>query len=464
MVELRSGKSTTPYTKAQEEQAAAVLQERKEKETKKELIRQAKKLALQEEHAAKRKKLEEEMERLKKEEEEKMKAVEEEEIEEEEEEEEEPLIRRSAGQRGESSGPKKEDSWMEKKVSEWVANLSLGEEEEAMLYVPREEKSARGSRKQKKYVNDVNDDQVEPYPGDHSSVLPTKNFKIEWAEASHLKRLQQLEEFFSTARKYHSNHLRATLDRLNDVRKHACSVPAIAAEARECAIKDAFLCSLHELQSLTTANTVWTRAEERAMRSKRALELQKVDLSPPEYLSSGLVSKAKHPDNQESIRLDYVPYAIDAFLCDQKGFDPLGIIIIVEAARWIARGCKTLRELIVTLCQRLSSLNYVADRKRHPHVLPILRFLQQGSTMSPRELQTLEHRFGLVPKVKRHWESIVDCSKAMGMKGERAGGAGGGRQRGGGEERGESEQEEEDKEEEERKEEKEKGETKLMLD
>ncbi|GBG74080.1 hypothetical protein CBR_g17791 [Chara braunii] len=129
MVDLHSGKSTTPYTKAQEEQAATVLQERKEKEAKKELIKQAKKLALQVEQAAKRKKLGEEMERLKKEEEEKMKAVEEEEIEEEKEE--EPLIRRSAGQRGES-----------KKVFEWVANLSLGEEEEAMLYVPREEKEA----------------------------------------------------------------------------------------------------------------------------------------------------------------------------------------------------------------------------------------------------------------------------------------------------------------------------------
>ncbi|GBG79428.1 hypothetical protein CBR_g29575 [Chara braunii] len=140
MVDTRSGKSTTPYTKAQEEQVATVLRERKEKQTK-ELIKQAKKLALQEEQAAKRKKLEEEMERLKKEEEEKMKEVEEEEIEEEEEKE-EPLLKRSAEQRGETSGTKKEESWLEKKLSEWVANLSLGEEEEAMLYVPPEEKEA----------------------------------------------------------------------------------------------------------------------------------------------------------------------------------------------------------------------------------------------------------------------------------------------------------------------------------
>ncbi|GBG76269.1 hypothetical protein CBR_g22017 [Chara braunii] len=140
MVDTRSGKSTTPYTKAQEEQAATVLKERREKEAKKELIKQANKLALLEEQAAKRKKLEEEMERLKKEDEEKLKAVDEEEIEEEEEKEEEPLLRRGAGERGEFSGTKNEESWMEKKIFEWVANLSLGEEEEAMLYVPPEEK------------------------------------------------------------------------------------------------------------------------------------------------------------------------------------------------------------------------------------------------------------------------------------------------------------------------------------
>ncbi|GBG65881.1 hypothetical protein CBR_g54172 [Chara braunii] len=80
------------------------------------------------------------MERLLKEEEKKMKVVEEEKVEEEEKE--ESLLRRSAEQRGESSGTKKGDSWMEKKISECVANLSMGEEEEAMLYVPPEEKEA----------------------------------------------------------------------------------------------------------------------------------------------------------------------------------------------------------------------------------------------------------------------------------------------------------------------------------
>ncbi|GBG85281.1 hypothetical protein CBR_g39849 [Chara braunii] len=91
-----------------------------------------------EEQAAKMKKIEEEMarekERLKKEEEEKLKAVEEE-----EEIEEEPLERRRE-QRGESSGTR--DDQLEKKITEWVANLSLGEEEEAFMYVPREEQEA----------------------------------------------------------------------------------------------------------------------------------------------------------------------------------------------------------------------------------------------------------------------------------------------------------------------------------
>ncbi|GBG89895.1 hypothetical protein CBR_g49744 [Chara braunii] len=118
MVETRSGKPTTPYTKAQEKQAAAVLKERKEKEVKKELIRQAKKLALQQEQAAKTKKLEEEMERLGKEEEEKMKEVKEEEVEEEEEKE-EPLERRRTEERGEFSGTKEEESGLEKKIFEW---------------------------------------------------------------------------------------------------------------------------------------------------------------------------------------------------------------------------------------------------------------------------------------------------------------------------------------------------------
>ncbi|GBG65760.1 hypothetical protein CBR_g52351 [Chara braunii] len=58
---------------------------------------------------------------------------------EEEEVEEEPLERRRRDQRGESSGMK--DDQLEKKITEWVANLSLGQEE-ALMYVPRDEQEA----------------------------------------------------------------------------------------------------------------------------------------------------------------------------------------------------------------------------------------------------------------------------------------------------------------------------------
>ncbi|GBG80345.1 hypothetical protein CBR_g30714 [Chara braunii] len=129
----------------QQARIAAILRERKEK---KELLKQVKLKAIVEEQAAKKKKLEEEMLRFQKEkmmmlqqeEEEKRKAAEEEAAAEEEEEvEEEPLERRHGGDRGETKG---EDAWMEKKISEWVANLSLGEGGEAQLYVPQEEREA----------------------------------------------------------------------------------------------------------------------------------------------------------------------------------------------------------------------------------------------------------------------------------------------------------------------------------
>ncbi|GBG58905.1 hypothetical protein CBR_g24256 [Chara braunii] len=147
MVDTRSGKSTTP-SEAEQARIAALLRERKEK---KELLKQAKLKAIAEERAAKKKRLEEEMLRFQKEkmmlleqeEEERRKAAEEEAATgEEEEEEEEPLERRRGGERGEASGTKGEDAWMEKKITKWVANLSLGEDEEAQLYVPQEEKEA----------------------------------------------------------------------------------------------------------------------------------------------------------------------------------------------------------------------------------------------------------------------------------------------------------------------------------
>ncbi|GBG88006.1 hypothetical protein CBR_g46377 [Chara braunii] len=142
MVDTRSGKSTVPYTQAQEERAAAILKERKEMKEKKGLLKQAKLKAIAEEQAAKKKKLEAEMRRLKQEEEEKRKVAEEEAAAEEEEVEEEPLEGRCGGDRGETSGTKGEEAWMEKQISEWVANLSLGEDEEALMYVPQEEREA----------------------------------------------------------------------------------------------------------------------------------------------------------------------------------------------------------------------------------------------------------------------------------------------------------------------------------
>ncbi|GBG88319.1 hypothetical protein CBR_g46886 [Chara braunii] len=75
-------------------------------------------------------------------EEERRAAEEEAAAEEEEEEEEEPLERRRGEESGEASGTKEEDRWREKKIGEWVANLSLGEDEEAQLYVSQEEREA----------------------------------------------------------------------------------------------------------------------------------------------------------------------------------------------------------------------------------------------------------------------------------------------------------------------------------
>ncbi|GBG71317.1 hypothetical protein CBR_g8739 [Chara braunii] len=104
----------------------AILQERKE---------EAKKKALMEMQAAKLKKIEEEMarekERLKKEEEEKLKEVEG------EEEDEQPLDKKGRWGRGQSGG---ED--LEKRIFEWVANLSVGEEEEIMMYIPKDDQEA----------------------------------------------------------------------------------------------------------------------------------------------------------------------------------------------------------------------------------------------------------------------------------------------------------------------------------
>ncbi|GBG89253.1 hypothetical protein CBR_g48960 [Chara braunii] len=126
MVETRTGLETSPYSKEQQEKMAALVKENRER---KEREKQAKLKAIAEEQAAKMKEIEEEMERKKK-------AAKEEAAEEEEKE------RMRIESREGSSGTKKDkDAEMEKKISEWVANLSLGEDEEAQMYVPQEEEA-----------------------------------------------------------------------------------------------------------------------------------------------------------------------------------------------------------------------------------------------------------------------------------------------------------------------------------
>ncbi|GBG76636.1 hypothetical protein CBR_g22853 [Chara braunii] len=137
MVDTRSGLSTSPYTQEQQEKMAALVKENKER---KELQKQAKLKAITKEQVAKMKRLEEEMKRVQQEEEERRKAVEEEAAAEEEKQ------RMRIESREGSSGTKKDkDAEMEKKISEWVTNLSLGEDEEAESYVPQEERDALAS-------------------------------------------------------------------------------------------------------------------------------------------------------------------------------------------------------------------------------------------------------------------------------------------------------------------------------
>ncbi|GBG74007.1 hypothetical protein CBR_g17717 [Chara braunii] len=127
MVDLRSGKSTNPYTPEQQEKMVALVKENRER---KEREKQAKLKAIADEQAAKMKELEEEMEKRKK-------AAEEEAAAEEEKE-----RMRIESREGSSGAKEDKDAEMEKKISEWVANLSLGEDEEAQMYVPQEEKEA----------------------------------------------------------------------------------------------------------------------------------------------------------------------------------------------------------------------------------------------------------------------------------------------------------------------------------
>ncbi|GBG91283.1 hypothetical protein CBR_g52168 [Chara braunii] len=120
MVNLRSGKSTGPYTAEQQEKMAAVAKENRER---KEREKQAKLKAIADEQAAKLKEVEEEMKK-------KEKAAEEEAAAEEAKE-----MMRIESEEGSSGTKEDTDAEIEKKISEWVANLSLGEDEEAESYV-----------------------------------------------------------------------------------------------------------------------------------------------------------------------------------------------------------------------------------------------------------------------------------------------------------------------------------------
>ncbi|GBG88841.1 hypothetical protein CBR_g48453 [Chara braunii] len=132
MVETRSGKDTSPYTKEKQEKMVALVKKNRER---KEREKQAKFKAIAEEQAAKMKELEEEMEKKKKADEEEAAA-----------EEEKERMRIESGE-GSNGGTMKRntDVEIEKKISEWVANLSLGEDEEAVSYVTEDERAALAS-------------------------------------------------------------------------------------------------------------------------------------------------------------------------------------------------------------------------------------------------------------------------------------------------------------------------------
>ncbi|GBG70849.1 hypothetical protein CBR_g8149 [Chara braunii] len=138
MLDTRSGKSTSPYTPDQQVKMAALVRENKER---KELEKQAKLKAIAEEQAAKMKRLEEEMKRVQQEEEERRKAAEEEVAAEEEKE----RMRIESGEGSSGTMKRDTDAEMEKRISEWVANLSLGEDEEAESYVTQDERDALAS-------------------------------------------------------------------------------------------------------------------------------------------------------------------------------------------------------------------------------------------------------------------------------------------------------------------------------
>ncbi|GBG82972.1 hypothetical protein CBR_g36498 [Chara braunii] len=132
--EGRSGGMMTRETDTGlEKKISEESKERKERE------KQAKLKAIADEQVAKMKRLEEEMKKVQQEEEERKKAAEVEVAAEEEKE----RMRIESGE-GSSGGmmTRETDTGLEKKISEWVANLSLGEDEEAESYVTKDEKAA----------------------------------------------------------------------------------------------------------------------------------------------------------------------------------------------------------------------------------------------------------------------------------------------------------------------------------
>ncbi|GBG81711.1 hypothetical protein CBR_g32703 [Chara braunii] len=134
----RSGKDTSPYTPEQQEKMAALVRENKER---KELEKQVKLKAIAEEQAVKMKRLEEEMKRVQQEEEERRKVAEAEVAVEEE----KKRMRIESGEGSTGTVKRDTDAEMEKRISEWVANLSLGEDEEAESYVTQDERDALAS-------------------------------------------------------------------------------------------------------------------------------------------------------------------------------------------------------------------------------------------------------------------------------------------------------------------------------
>ncbi|GBG86822.1 hypothetical protein CBR_g42105 [Chara braunii] len=132
MVGTRSGLETSPYSKEQQEKMAALVQENRER---KEREKQGKLKAITDERAAKMKEVEEGMKK-------KEKAAKEEALAREKKE----RMRIESGE-GSSGGTMKReiDADIEKKISEWVANLSLGEDEEVESYLTEDEKAAQAA-------------------------------------------------------------------------------------------------------------------------------------------------------------------------------------------------------------------------------------------------------------------------------------------------------------------------------